>query len=242
MNRVNVGMHQGQGGGGVIHIILKTIVGSHAHGLATPESDIDYRGVFVVPTDELLKLNGDRQRTNWQEGAEDETSWEIGHFLSLSTKSNPTILETYLAPKVETPTTFIPDWGDRVRELFPHVWSSRAVRDAFIGYGLNQRKKFLDNKDNRRAKYAAAYLRTLYNGYELLRTGAFTVKIVDTPVGIWVKKFKQGDFSVGEVVDICETWQHKVDEAYQACPEKRPNIDRVDAFLLDIRKQFWVTK
>ena len=31
--------------------ILKTLVGSRAHGLETPESDEDWRSVFVRPTD-----------------------------------------------------------------------------------------------------------------------------------------------------------------------------------------------
>jgi predicted nucleotidyltransferase len=235
--------------------ILKTIVGSHAHGLATPESDYDYRGVFVLPTKEILKIGGDRQKTNWNEGEEDSTSWEIGHFLSLSLQSNPTILETYLAPRIENPllpgmpyplnhenlTTMqrLDYWGDRLRELFPYVWSSRRVRDAFIGYGLNQRKKFLENKDKRQPKYAAAFLRTLYNAYELLTTGTFTVKIADTYIGQTVKRYKKGDFTIGEVVDVCHYWIEQVDEAYEKSPEHHADIDKVNNFLLDVRKAFW---
>ena len=215
--------------------ILKVIVGSHAHGLALPTSDIDYRGVFVHPTSELLKLGERKNQTVWAEGQEDDTSWEIGHFLSLSIRSNPTILETYLAPRVDDGNP----WGDRVRALFPYIWSSKGVHDAFIGYGINQRKKFLDNKDNRRAKYAAAYLRTLYNAWELLHTGTFTVRIADTPVGYQVRNFKQGSFTIGEVIDLCESWQEKVDEAYALHPDKETDLDRVNETLLAIRKEFW---
>jgi predicted nucleotidyltransferase len=237
--------------------ILKTIVGSHAHGLATPESDYDYRGVFVLPTQEILKIGGDRQKTNWHEGEEDSTSWEIGHFLSLSLQSNPTILETYLAPRVEHPNgpqvmqpmgfqelrdySRLDLWGDKLRELFPYVWSSRRVRDAFIGYGLNQRKKFLDNKDKRGPKYAAAFLRTLYNGYELLTTGTFTVRIVDTNIGDAVKRFKEGDYEIGEVIQLCHDWMGVVDIAYEKRPEHHADIDKVNNFLLDVRKAFWTT-
>ncbi len=57
--------------------ILKVVVGSQAHGLATPESDFDYRGVFVVPTAEILSLNGTTKTTNWIEGKDDDTSWEL---------------------------------------------------------------------------------------------------------------------------------------------------------------------
>src|SRR2546429_619841 len=118
-------------------LILKTIVGSQAHGLANENSDYDYRGVFVVPTSEILRIGGSVKETNWIEGNEDDTSWEIGKFLLMATKCNPTVLETFLAPvKTSSPL------GDELRTLFPHVWNSNDVKNAFIGYGINQRKKF----------------------------------------------------------------------------------------------------
>jgi Predicted nucleotidyltransferase. len=62
----------------------------------------------------LLTLGTPHATTTWIEGKEDNTSWEIGHFLHLATKCNPTILETFLAPVVETTP-----WGDELRALFP---------------------------------------------------------------------------------------------------------------------------
>lgn len=227
-------------------LILKTIVGSQAHGLATPESDFDYRGVFVVPTSEILKVGvGTPKQTAWIEGGEDDTSWEIGKFLHLATKCNPTILETFLspiAPHTGDLTVFMnqnPIWKDRLRELFPHVWNSTGVKDAFIGYGLNQRKKFFDDKDSRAPKYAAAYLRTLYNAWELLATGSFTIRIVESEIGETVRKFKNGDYTRGEVIDATYYWETKVLEAYKANPDKKTNLEPVNEFLLDVRKSFW---
>lgn len=214
--------------------ILKTIVGSQAHGLANKDSDFDYRGVFVQPTDEILALGPKRTHTSWIEGNIDDTSYEIGHFLFLATKSNPTILEVFLAPIEEAD-----DIGMEMRSLFPHVWDSTDVRNAFIGYGLNQRKKFLDNKDNKREKYAAAYLRVLYNAYELLKTGTFTVRIADTPVGETVRKFKSGDFTVGEVVQITSEWQIKVEEMYEKSEKRVPDKDKINEFLLKVRRENW---
>lgn len=223
--------------------ILKTVVGSWAHGLQKPDSDHDYRGVFVVPTTEILKLGNVKQQTSWVEGKDDDTSWEIGHFLNLATHCNPTILETFLAP-------LEPEWaniggltnvtlGLELRKLFPHIWNSVDVANAFVGYGLNQRKKFLENKDNRRAKYAAAYLRTLYNAYELLNTGTFTVRIADTEVGEIVRKFKNDDFTIGEVIEVCHQWQIKVYEALDNNPKKEADLKPVNDFLLKVRKDFW---
>jgi predicted nucleotidyltransferase len=217
-------------------IILKTLVGSHAHGLAGPDSDRDYRGVFVLPTSDILSLGNRKMQTSWTDGTDDDTSWEIGHFLMLATKCNPTILETFLAPITESNED-----GLRMRELFPHLWNSHAVRDAFIGYGLNQRKKMLENKEKRDHKYAAAYLRTLYNAHELLTTGTFNIRIADTEVGETVRAFKstKEGLKYGEVIDVCRLWEEKVRVAFEANPDKQTNIEPVNEFLLDMRKKYW---
>jgi len=233
----------------MIKIILKVIVGSQAHGLATPKSDFDYRGVFVVPTKEILSLGGSTKQTSWIEGTDDDTSWEIGHFLHLATHCNPTILETFLAP-------LEPEWanagglenvtlGIELRKLFPHIWNSTGVMNAFIGYGLNQRKKFFDDKDKRASKYAVAYLRTLYQAWELLSTGTFTTRIIDTEIGETLKKWKSMASSeiltnhAGEVIDKSLYWEKKVREVYAKNPDKKTNIEPVNDFLLKVRKEFW---
>jgi predicted nucleotidyltransferase len=126
----------------------------------------------VTPTTQLLSLGVNNHQTIWNEGSEDNVSWEIGHYLFLATKCNPTVLETFLAPDYTANA-----WGEEVRALFPSVWSSIGVASAFTGYAHNQRKKLLDDKDKRRNKYATAYVRTLYNAWELLSTGTFHVDV-----------------------------------------------------------------
>lgn len=218
--------------------ILKTIVGSQAHGLATPKSDFDYRGVFVVPTIEFFKLGGTMKTTSWIEGNDDDTSWEVGHFLNMAMHCNPTVLETFLAP-VAPGDMYDVNLARELRELFPHIWNSVDVKNAFIGYGLNQRKKFLDNKDNRAPKYAAAYLRVLYQAWELLSTGTFTIRIADTEIGETVRKFKNGDYTHGEVIETCWQMETRVLQAFKENPDKKGNPEPVNEFLLKVRKEFW---
>lgn len=221
--------------------LLTVLVGSRAHGLSNDDSDYDYRTVFVQPTSELLKVGGVVHKSSWREADEtsriDDTGWEIRHFLELATHSNPTILEVFLAP-IESATAD----GERLRALFPHVWSGEAAKNAFIGYGLNQRKKFLDNKDKRRAKYATAYLRTLIWGTELLTTGTFTVRIAyQADKGILLRRYRDGDFEVGEVIDTCLHWQELLESAWDQSPYKFkvPDMDKINEFLLDLRRQEW---
>ncbi len=222
--------------------LLKVIVGSHAHGLANEKSDIDYRGVFVTPTSEILAIGPHKDETHWIEGKEDDTSWEIGKFLFLASKCNPTILETFLSPVA--PTWEVTDkvyiLSNQLRGLFPYVWNSGDVRNAFIGYGINQRKKFFDNKDKRAPKYACAYLRTLYNAYQLLSTGTFSVNLSNTPVYEHCRRFKAGEYTPGEVINECFKWETEVLKAYNANPDKQTNMEPINEFLLKVRKEFWI--
>lgn len=153
-------------------VILKALVGSRAHGLARPDSDYDYRGVFIVPTDEILSVNPSYDNTSWIEGKEDNTAHEIRDFLQLAIHSNPSVLETLVSPVVEEN-----QWGAELRELFPYLWNSKDAYNSFSGYSNNQRKKFLEDKDDRPWKYATAYIRVLLLGIELLRYGTMTVDI-----------------------------------------------------------------
>jgi len=226
--------------------ILKVLVGSQAHGLANENSDYDYRGVFVVPTSELLRIGGVSQQTSWIEGALDDTSWEIGKFLLMATKCNPTVLEVFLAPTIGEDVTagdygfhVMRNWTQGLRELFPFVWNSVDVLNAFRGYGLNQRKKFLDETDARPHKYAVAYLRTLYQGWELLTTGTFTVRVADTEIGETLKRWKAKEYTVGEVMQVCYEWQKKLEEAFDKAPKKETDMGPVNEFLLQVRREFW---
>lgn len=212
--------------------ILKVLVGSQAHGLAKGDSDFDYRGVFVAPTKDFFEIGGRVLSTNWIEGKEDNTSWELGHFLTMAVKCNPTILEVFKSPVInQTPI------GKELISLFPYVWNSQDVMNAFIGYGLNQRKKFLEDKDGKPNKFAAAYARTLYNAWELLTTGDFTVRIADVPYGQIVKNFKEGNYSYGEVIDVCRRWEEEVKIAYQCNPDKQTNLEPINEFIIKVRKQ-----
>lgn len=212
--------------------ILKVLIGSQAHGLAGPESDADYRSVYVMPTANLFRVGFRYQGTRMTKETADETAWEIGLFLSLALECYPLVLETFLAPVVSAD-----EWGRELRDLFPSVWSARQAYEAFMTYAANQRKKFLDKKDGRPAKYAAAYVRVLYNLCELLDRGTFTVRIAETEVGADLARLKAGQVRPGEVIDMGEHWAGVATQRLAACTHRAVPA-AVDAFALRIRKAF----
>jgi predicted nucleotidyltransferase len=214
------------------HTILKTLVGSHAHGLAGPDSDKDYRSVFVMPTIELFRLGFKYQGTRMMKEEADETSWEIGHFLQLAMQCHPLVLETFVAP-VEV----MDEWGEQLHKLFPSVWSAKIAYEAFLRYADNQRKKMLDKKDGRPAKYAATYVRILFYLCELLERGTFTLHIAGSPIGAIIRRIKEGSYRTGEVIDLGEYWAAEAARRLSSC-SREANREAVDDFLISLRKSF----
>ena len=220
-------------------IILKVLVGSRAHGLADKNSDYDYRAVYILPTSKILSLGYKYKGNDWIEGKNDNTSYEIGHFLSLAIKCNPSVLEVFKAPIVYD-DAYKKNGGDgiKLRNLFPYVWNPKDAFNAFIGYGLNQRKKFLDKRDNRQNKYAIAYIRTLYNLIELLKKKDFDLTISNKRLKKLLYKWKRGNYTIGEVIDLAESYLLIAKTRLEYCKHKS-NLDKVNKFLIDIRRKYW---
>ncbi len=215
-----------------IHTILRVLVGSHAHGLAGPKSDKDFRSVFAMPTVEMFRLGFKYQGTRMMKEEADETSWEVRHFLQLAVQCHPLVLETFVAP-VET----MDEWGEQLLALFPSVWSPRTAYDAFLQYGENQRKKMLDKKDGRPAKYAATYVRILFHLCELLERGTFSLNIAGSAIGDTVRRIKEGRYRTGEVIDWGEHWMAEAARRLSSCSHTS-NYQAVDEYVVALRMGF----
>lgn len=219
-------------------IILRVLVGSRAYGLERPDSDYDYREVVAYPTSEVLSLGGVQKEESWDLGRvaprQDETAYELRHFLDLACHSNPSILEVFRAPVEEEHS----EYGPRLRDLMQYVWEPKRVADAFGGYSKNQRKKFLENKDGRRWKYAVAYLRVLYQGIDLLLTGDFHLPLNRGRTD-FLRRVGLGAVSMGDVVEAAEKHREALELLSEQHAKKSKDLGPVNEFLLDVRKNHW---
>ncbi len=78
------------------HLLLKCISGSQAYGLSLPHSDIDLKGVFVLPKSEYFGLIYTDQVNN---ATNDEMYYELKKFIDLLLKNNPNIIELLNTPE-----------------------------------------------------------------------------------------------------------------------------------------------
>ena len=116
-------------------IIFETVAGSHAYGTATPESDLDIRGVFVQPLEDALKYGFVEQVSDEKN---DITFYELGRFMQLMSANNPNILELLAMPEdcVLHCDPMFRDLMD-MRESF----LTKRVKYTFAGYAIEQIRK-----------------------------------------------------------------------------------------------------
>lgn len=113
-------------------LILRVLGGSRAHGLATPESDTDTRGVCIPERRYLLGLSAFEQHVS-DDG--DHVTWSLAKFVKLALKGNPNIIEVlYTAPEHHL---HIDAQGE---ELLAHrqLFLTRRVGDSFVRYAQQQ--------------------------------------------------------------------------------------------------------
>jgi hypothetical protein len=145
--------------------LLLTVAGSHAYGMATPESDLDIRGVAVAPLGyytgflhrfQQTSVPGDfywqRLREIWShqdlvfhlnkwpeaEHAKDFQVMDIQKFCKLASDGNPNVLEQLFLPYdciIGMRVAFTRIW--RMRDVF----LSKKVRHTFAGYAYSQIKR-----------------------------------------------------------------------------------------------------
>lgn len=114
-------------------ILLKVRSGSQAYGLATPTSDEDFRGVFYLPRDQFFGLN---YVTQVSDATNDEVYYELGRFIELLTKANPTALEV-----LATPAHAILTRHPLMDRLKVDDFLSQQCRHTFAGYATTQIRK-----------------------------------------------------------------------------------------------------
>jgi hypothetical protein len=121
------------------HTIFKTVTGSHAYGLATPESDTDYRGVCVPPQVLVLSPFKNFEQYEGDPASDDDTViYSILKFVKLASEANPSLLELfYIDERHWVQTT---PWWDTLYEHRDWFLSTRVVH-AFSGYAAAQLKR-----------------------------------------------------------------------------------------------------
>lgn len=163
--------------------IAKVLVGSRLHETNRPDSDYDYRGIYMDSLTDALSPFRTHKTTSWIEGDVDNTSYELREFCKLATKGNATILEVFFSDKIVTTSKA----HQYMRDNWEKFMDTHNFINASRGYAHNQYKKALSYDDLgvrgqvRTAKFIISFLRVMWQCEHYLMTGEFKCSLKNCP-------------------------------------------------------------
>lgn len=142
--------------------------GSMLYGTATPNSDIDVRGVCIPPVDYWITSKKFEQ-FKYEDDTYDITIFDIRKWLTLALSMNPNIIESAYAPD-NIHIILSQQWVD-IREKFIVSIANDSCFSSYFGFSTSQLHDF---KKNGKLKSLMHAFRVLEQGTELLSTGKMT--------------------------------------------------------------------
>lgn len=116
-------------------LLFEAISGSRAYGTHKPTSDTDYRGVYILPIENLLGYDYVEQVSD---ATNDAVYYEIGRFLQLLQSQNPNIIELFNMPQENI--IYKHPMFDMILE-HKDKFISKVCRHSFGGYAIAQIQK-----------------------------------------------------------------------------------------------------
>lgn len=147
-------------------LIMLHLAGSKLYGNSTPESDTDYRGVFIAPPETKLGLLNKVEQLEGKdiykslikaglnlEETDDILIYELNRFAQLASENNPNIMDSLCLDYNKEFTIYINEKG---KELIDNksLFLSSKLKFTFSGYAISQL-----NKIRNRDKYLTRYPR-----------------------------------------------------------------------------------
>jgi uncharacterized protein len=215
-------------------VIYRCQVGSAAFGLASADSDVDLRGVYLPPARLHWSLRRLPEQLEFQEAGQDEVYWEIEKFVRLALKANPNVLETLWTPQVLQADQTAQELR-RMRQAF----LSKHVYKTYSGYVLSQFRRMANAYAKRgayKAKHAMHLIRLLHSGIAVLKTGEIRVDVGEHRDELF--EIRSGVLGFDQVRQRALELDQRFQEAFEgtALPDQ-PDFRRVDEFLIAARRR-----
>jgi predicted nucleotidyltransferase len=241
-------------------LILVGLSGSHAYGLnhngftdadgnLVPPSDIDTRGLFVLPTKEVLSLG--RHKELVEQKSSDTKFDEVERFIALCLSCNPERLEMLAVARKHMEKTHktinqaIVDslvGGKQAAMTMQGRWLvenqkmflSKKVIKTYGGYAKQQLYR-IESKKERQSKPAMHLIRLLITGIRMLETG-----VVDCNMSEYREQMldiRKGVMPMDEVF----AWHRELEAKFAKAAEQtdlpeEPDTETANEILLEIRR------
>jgi uncharacterized protein len=153
--------------------VFATISGAHLYGFASPDSDVDLRGAFLLPAREMLSLYPPKETITIADNSIIELDWvahDIRKFARMMTSHNGYVLEQLFSPLVVLGT---PAFAE-LRELGKGCVTRPTARH-YLGFAHGRRKRLQEPEPT--VKHLLYAYRVYLSGIHLMRTGDVVANI-----------------------------------------------------------------
>jgi predicted nucleotidyltransferase len=220
------------------NVILLGYTGSHAYGLnhggfldadgeMVAPSDVDLRGVYVVPTRDVLALGGYRKLV---ETADADTKFdEVERFLELCLKANPERMEMLGCPRKAESTPI----GNLLVENMGIFLSKRVIK-TYGGYAKGQLYR-IERRRDRSSKPVMHLIRLMLSGIKILKDGELNPDMGEFRTRLL--GIRKGEVALEEAFD----WHQRLEIEFARAAETtklpdEPNVEKANCILLEIRR------
>lgn len=232
--------------------ILLSPTGSFAYGTNTDTSDRDYKGVCVPPIDFYLGLNafneynsaGGKNFKNTKDDI-DINIIHINKFVKDAMMGVPNNLEIlFVRPEDYVKMT---EMGEMLVEN-RHLFLSKAIYKKFRGYAHSQKHKMVIQKSNGTGrqdliqahgfdtKLFMHTIRLQTSAIEILETGDYSTF---RPNRELLLECRNGKYSIEEALEMVESYDRKLEKAYDSCTliPSTPDYSKINQLLIDINRK-----
>jgi predicted nucleotidyltransferase len=148
--------------------VFATISGAHLYGFASADSDVDLRGAFLLPAEEMLSIDPPKETIAIEENTDIELDWvahDLRKFARMMVSHNGYVMEQLFSPLVVVTTPL----HEQLIEVGKGCLTRPMVRH-YLGFARGRRKR-LEEPDATVKHLLYAY-RVYLSGIHLMQTGA----------------------------------------------------------------------
>lgn len=227
--------------------VFATISGAHLYGFASPDSDVDLRGAFLLSAEALLGLHPPDETISIADATRLDLDWvahDIRKFSRLLTNHNGYVLEQLYSPLVVVRTAAL----DELRELGRGCVTRPTVRH-YLGFAHGRRKRLREPAPT--VKHLLYAYRVYLTGIHMMRSGevvanihvlneAFALPVVDELVA----RKREGSEKMaldGEEIarheSLLDRLEAELHDAHEksSLPEEPTTAAEIDRFVVRLR-------
>ncbi len=147
--------------------IFATISGAHLYGFASPDSDVDLRGAFMLPVRDMIGLHPSDETITSEDKTTIDLDWvahDLRKFARMMTNHNGYVLEQLFSPLVVLSTPAHRELIDLGKGCV-----TRPTVRHYQGFARGRRKRLLEPEPT--VKHLLYAYRVLLTGIHLMETG-----------------------------------------------------------------------